>query len=152
LKSLRRGELYRFGIIFTDNLGNKSRVKWITDIRVPDLQVVGFNTFEYGGVNTELGINSLGVEFTLHDLDKYDIAQYEIVRCNRTSNDISVVSQGVISRPVKKMFKDYTNHPNQPYTPNFVITTNKFITSSSDDNILTKVNANEGKRVTSSNL
>lgn len=152
LKSLRRGELYRFGVIFTDSLGNKSRVKWITDIRVPDLQVAGFHTFEYGGVNTELGINSLGVEFILHDLDKYDIAQYEIVRCNRTSNDISVVSQGVISRPVKKIFKDYTNHPNQPYTPNFVITTNKFITSSSDDNILTKVNANEGKRVTSSNL
>jgi hypothetical protein len=152
LKSLRRGELYRFGIIFTDSLGNKSRVKWITDIRVPDIQVAGFHTFEYGGVNTELGINSLGVEFTLHDLDKYDIAQYEIVRCNRTSNDISVVSQGVISRPIKKIFNDYTNHPNQPYTPNFVITTNKFITSSSDDNILTKVNANEGKRITSSNL
>lgn len=151
LKSLRRGELYRFGIIFTDSLGNKSRVKWITDIRVPDLQVAGFHTFEYGGVNTELGINSLGVEFTLHDLDKYDISQYEIVRCNRTSNDISVVSQGVISRPVKKIFKDYTNHPNQPYTPNFVITTNKFITSSSDSNILTDVNAYEGKRITSSN-
>lgn len=151
LKSLRRGELYRFGIIFTDSLGNKSSVKWITDIRVPDLQVAGFHTFEHGGVNTELGINSLGVEFTLHDLDKYDIAQYEIVRCNRTSNDISVVSQGVISRPVKKIFKNYTNHPNQPYTPNFIITTNKFITSSSDSNILTETNAYEGNRITSSN-
>jgi hypothetical protein len=92
LKSLRRGELYRYGIIFTDSNGNKSNVKWITDIRVPGLYINGFNTFEAGGINTELGVNVLGVEFKLHDLDNYDIAQYEIVRCNRTVNDISIVS------------------------------------------------------------
>jgi hypothetical protein len=59
---------------------------------VPGLYINGFNTFEAGGINTELGVNVLGVEFKLHDLDNYDIAQYEIVRCNRTVNDISIVS------------------------------------------------------------
>ena len=137
LKSLRRGELYRYGIIFTDSFGNKSNVKWITDIRVPGLYINGFNTFEAGGVNTELGVNVLGVEFKLHDLDKYDIAQYEIVRCNRTVNDISIVSQGVVSRPVKK-YKTESNK-NYPYTPNFILSTNKFITSSGFKNQLNDI-------------
>ena len=128
LKSLRRGELYRYGIIFTDSLGNKSNVKWITDIRVPGLYINGFNTFEAGGINTELGINVLGVEFKLHDLDEYDIVQYEIVRCNRTVNDISIVSQGVVSRPVKKY--ETKSDKNYPYTPSFILSTNKLITSS----------------------
>lgn len=128
LKSLRRGELYRYGIIFTDSLGNKSNVKWITDIRVPGLYINGFNTFEAGGINTELGINVLGVEFKLHDLDEYNIVQYEIVRCNRTVNDISIVSQGVISRPVKKY--ETKSDKNYPYTPSFILSTNKLITSS----------------------
>lgn len=137
LKSLRRGELYRYGIIFTDSFGNKSNVKWITDIRVPGLYTNGFNTFEAGGIDTELGVNVLGVEFKLHDLDGYDIAQYEIVRCNRTVNDVSIVSQGVVSRPIKKFsFKDDKNYP---YTPNFILSTNKFITSAELENPLNDI-------------
>jgi hypothetical protein len=42
LLSLRRGETYRFGIIFTDKKGVSSTVKWITDITVPDIHIDGF--------------------------------------------------------------------------------------------------------------
>ena len=151
LKSLRRGELYRYGIIFTDSLGNKSNVKWITDIRVPGLYKNGFNTFEAGGIGTELGINVLGVEFRLHDLDKYDIAQYEIVRCNRTINDISIVSQGVVSRPVKRF--SFKNDKNYPYTPNFILSTNKFITSVElNSNPLNDVRETNGNRQLGTNI
>nr|DAI58335.1 MAG TPA: hypothetical protein [Crassvirales sp.] len=34
----------------------------------------------------------IGVEFKLHDIDNEDIYSYEIVRCNRGSNDIRVIS------------------------------------------------------------
>ena len=150
LKSLRRGELYRYGIIFTDSAGNKSNVKWIADIRVPGLYINGFNTFEAGGINTELGVNVLGVEFKLHDLDKYDIAQYEIVRCNRTVNDISIVSQGVVSRPVKKY--EHKSNKNYPHTPNFILSTNKFITSSSFKNQLNDVSFTNNESPCATNI
>lgn len=150
LKSLRRGELYRYGIIFTDSAGNKSNVKWIADIRVPGLYINGFNTFEAGGINTELGVNVLGVEFKLHDLDKYDIAQYEIVRCNRTVNDISIVSQGVVSRPVKKY--EHKSNKNYPHTPNFILSTNKFITSSSFKNQLNDISSTNNELPCATNI
>lgn len=150
LKSLRRGELYRYGIIFTDSNGNKSNVKWITDIRVPGLYINGFNTFEAGGINTELGVNVLGVEFKLHDLDNYDIAQYEIVRCNRTVNDISIVSQGVVSRPVKKY--EHKSNKNYPHTPNFILSTNKFITSSSFKNQLNDISSTNNELPCATNM
>jgi hypothetical protein len=42
LLSLRRGETYRYGIIFTDKKGVSSSVKWIADITVPDIYIDGF--------------------------------------------------------------------------------------------------------------
>jgi len=45
LKSLRRDEIYRYGIILYDDEGNVSPVQWIADIRVPKSSVNGFETF-----------------------------------------------------------------------------------------------------------
>jgi hypothetical protein len=54
----------------------------------------------------ELSVMPIGIEFKIHDIDNDDIYYYEIVRCNRGSNDIRIISQGVLSRPVIKKFMD----------------------------------------------
>ena len=123
--SLRRGETYRFGIIFTDKKGVSSPVKWIADITVPDLHITGFQTFMNGIEEKELSVMPVGVEFNLHDIHNKDIYSYEIVRCNRGSNDVRVISQGVLSRPVIKKFMDDSVQKDQYYTPSGFITTNR---------------------------
>lgn len=125
LLSLRRGETYRYGIIFTDKKGASSPVKWIADITVPDLHVNGFQTFMNGIRQRELSVMPIGVEFKIHDIHNEDIYSYEIVRCNRGSNDVRIISQGVLSRPVIKKFINDSVQKDQYYTPSGFITTNR---------------------------
>lgn len=123
-KSLRRDELYRYGIVLYDKFGNRSSVRWIADIRVPNMYIPGFQTFDcksllpkaegvYGTVTQydreqydELTVNSLGIEFTIHNLPE-DCVSYEIVRADRTINDIATLSQGVVSRPMQPVYHRY---------------------------------------------
>ena len=51
LKSLKRDELYRYGIIFYDKYGLNSEVKWIADIRTPNMYYKGFEPFISHGNN-----------------------------------------------------------------------------------------------------
>lgn len=125
LLSLRRGETYRYGIIFTDKKGVSSPVKWIADITVPDIHINGFQTFINGIRNRELSVMPIGVEFKIHDINNDSIYSYEIVRCNRGSNDIRIISQGVLSRPVIKMYMDDSIHKDQYYTPSGFLTINR---------------------------
>lgn len=123
--SLRRGEIYRFGIIFKSITGESSPVKWIADIRVPDICISGFEAFMNGMNNTDMAALPIGVEFTLHDIANPNVYSYEIVRCDRSSNDVRIVSQGVLSRPVIKKFLDKKVNKPQAYTPSGIISTNK---------------------------
>lgn len=125
LLSLRRGETYRYGIIFTDKKGVSSSVKWIADITVPDIYIDGFQTFINGIRQRELSVMPIGIEFKIHDIDNDSIYSYEIVRCNRGSNDVRIISQGVISRPVIKMYTDNSVQKDQYYTPSGFLTTNR---------------------------
>lgn len=125
LLSLRRGETYRYGIIFTDKKGVSSPVKWIADITIPDIHIDGFQTFINGIRNRELSVMPIGVEFKIHDINNNDIYSYEIVRCNRGSNDVRIISQGVLSRPVIKTYIDNSVQKSQYYTPSGFLTTNR---------------------------
>ena len=49
LKSLRRGETYRYAIVFYNKYGFVSDAKWIADIKVPELYTPGFETFTAHG-------------------------------------------------------------------------------------------------------
>lgn len=125
LLSLRRGETYRYGIIFTDKKGVSSPVKWIADITVPDIHIDGFQTFINGIRNRELSVLPIGIEFKIHNINNDSIYSYEIVRCNRGSNDIRIISQGVLSRPVIKTYMDDSVQKDQYYTPSGFLTTNR---------------------------
>lgn len=151
LKSLRRDELYRYGIIFYNKLGQASSVKWIQDIRTPAANFKGFEPFIHDGyVNgylSDLTVRSLGIQFNVdieaintqlrntvqsRNLDysqDLEIVGYEIVRCNRDESDINTITQGVISRPVRKIINKNATKENiesYPYTPTGLLTTANF--------------------------
>lgn len=95
-KSLRRGETYRFGIIFYNKYGSASKVKWIQDITVPELYEPGFETFVSHGVSgdnkcIDLTVRPLGIVFDIIGDLPDGIVGYEIVRCNRNLNNIKNV-------------------------------------------------------------
>ena len=136
LKSLKRDEIYRYGIILYDDMGNKSAVKWIADIRVPSSTIAGFEPFVYDG-NT-LKARPIGVEFKVENLPPTAVA-YEIVRCGRTMSDIATITQGVLSRPIKRISDETFTFP---YTPTGFLTMDNVWTGSEE---YTTYDSNESK-------
>ena len=103
----QRDEIYRFGIIFYNNKNIPSPVHWIGDIRMPshkgknniDSPVYPFHTGKYSksfGKNVEQLAYALGIQFEVKNMPS-DAVAWEIVRCDRTESDRTVVSQGIIS-------------------------------------------------------
>jgi hypothetical protein len=85
-----RDEIYSYGVVLYNNKGQKSYVKWIGDIRFPSTA----NSTIY---NTTGGrsIHNLYIQFTLNNLPT-DCIAIQIVRCERTSQDRTVVAQGLL--------------------------------------------------------
>jgi len=87
-----RGEVYRFGIVFYDLKGVVSFVKWIGDIKFPDVED-GYPLQDASG-NT-VSLHQLGIEF---DVDVSSIASqisgYSIVRLNREDVDKTKLGTG----------------------------------------------------------
>lgn len=124
-KSLRRNELYRYGIILYDQFGFPSPVKWIADIRTPNLYEKGFETFTYtkSGSTDELYTRPLGIVFTVNNIPD-DCTAYEIVRCARGEADVATVSQGVVSKPIKNIYtRGYEGIQHHVFTPTGFLTT-----------------------------
>lgn len=116
-KSLRRDETYRYGIIFYTADGGYTKVRHLVDIHTPTMYTTGFETFRKD--NDKLIVRSLGLQFTINNLPD-NVVSYEIVRCGRTISDTKNLSQGVISRPVKRIGEPKTPYP---YTPTGLLTT-----------------------------
>lgn len=111
----QRDEVYRFGVVFKDEFGRQSFVKWIADIKIPSVRELDQRvTYSTGTVNkydysiTFEGTGSLSGTyanivypvFTLYDIPinpntglAYD---YEIVRVKREDKDKSIVCQGIL--------------------------------------------------------
>jgi len=79
--------LYRYGIILYDKSGYASPVKWIADIRTPNLYDKYFYTFisHYKVENEcyDLAARNLGIAFKVSNLPE-GCTGYEIVRCKRS--------------------------------------------------------------------
>ncbi len=133
-KSLRRGEVYRYGVIYYTNTGQKSSVMDIVDIDLANA------TFEYPTweiVNGNYKIHPIGVSFSL-DFSEISpgetyykacslISGYEIVRCERTYEDKRNLYQGILGTTVAQ--DDDDNGDYQYYTPGFMSTVNYKIVS-----------------------
>lgn len=87
-KGYQRDEIYRFGIIFYNDKGIPSPVYWIGDIKMPHVGQVPAFTSNGGDIQGQI----LGIKFTVKNVPVGAIA-YEIVRCDRTESDRSVIMQ-----------------------------------------------------------
>lgn len=105
-----RDEIYRFAIVFYNEENVASSAHWIADIRMPKASAPGYNIFtsgmrvDIGGSTTnslEVVTHPLGVQFTVNipsDLiQSKKITGYEIVRCERTISDRTILMQGAVS-------------------------------------------------------
>ena len=138
IKSLRRNEIYRYGIVLYDKYCQASPVKWIADIRTPNVAEEGFQLMSsntiVNGKRYELVIRNLGIQFMVKSLPE-GCTGYQIVRCARHESDIATISQGVLSSPVSNAYsRQYEGKNNEYYVtkyhmfcPTGFLTTNKFI-------------------------
>lgn len=98
LRSLKRGETYRYGIVLYSADGNRSNVYHIGDIKVPRMRE--FHIYD------DKFIYSVGLEFKVtldpQIIKKYNIVGYEIVRCKKHDNYTRNLEQCIIARPVRQ--------------------------------------------------
>jgi len=119
LVGYRREETYRFGIVFFDNKGRSSFVRWIGDITMPeqrdndsvvsyvdaslgsnvnryDFALTTANIFpgSYSSINTYANI--LGLEFSIANAPT-DSVSYQIVRVQLRDFDKTVIASGYIT-------------------------------------------------------
>ena len=138
IKSLRRNEIYRYGIVLYDKYCQASPVKWIADIRTPNVTEDGFQLMSsntiVNGKRYELVIRNLGIQFMVKSLPE-GCTGYQIVRCVRHESDIATISQGVLSSPVSNAYSKQYEGDNANYEitkyhmfcPTGFLTTNMFI-------------------------
>lgn len=138
IKSLRRNEIYRYGIVLYDKYCQASPVKWIADIRTPNVTEKGFELMSsntiVNGKRYELVVRNLGIQFKVKSLPE-GCTGYQIVRCARHESDIATISQGVLSSPVSNAYSrqyegnddDYQVTKYHMFCPTGFLTTNKFI-------------------------
>lgn len=88
LQGYQRDEIYRFGIVFYNLKSVPSPVYWIGDIRMPHAGQVP--PYEYK--DDRLVAHPLGIKFKVKNIPKDAIA-YEIVRCDRTEADRTIITQ-----------------------------------------------------------
>ena len=143
LQSLRRNELYRYGIVLYDKYGQASPAKWIADIRTPNITDPQFNIFTsntlVNGTRYELVVRNLGIQFKVRNLPSGCVG-YQIVRCARHEEDMATISQGVLSKPVVNAYSrsydqggsddGYMITKYHTYCPTGFLTTGMFIEGS----------------------
>lgn len=123
IKSLKRGEVYRYGIVLYKEDGTRSDVIWIGDIRIPGPDVIPLT-------NGENGTYQIGIEFVeeanfFKFAETNNICGYEIVRCQRTSEYSRSLQQVVISSTVRQKMIDGTYSPYYP--TGFIISNPQYI-------------------------
>lgn len=77
-RSLRRDEVYRYGIIYYDQWGNSSDVQWMEDIVTPHEAFFPSTIIENG----TLFARPLGLQITVNNLPSW-VKTYQIVRCSK---------------------------------------------------------------------
>ena len=87
----QRDEVYRFGIVFFNTKGQNTFVKFIGDVRFPNMSQFGF------GLTSGNNLYALGIHFDFNftDLDS-DIVSYQVVRMERTYSTATVVDCGYV--------------------------------------------------------
>lgn len=96
LTGYNRDEVYRFGIVLYNDKSLPSPVHWIGDIRFPHASQCNPFTKKYNDGKYLVEGQALGLMFYIRNLPEGTTA-YEIVRCDRTEQDRSVLMQCALS-------------------------------------------------------
>jgi len=99
-----RGEVYRYGVVFYNDKGEESFIKWISDIRIPEPweapagDLDAFDLSEYlddGAGDKRINTKSIGIEFTFTNLPS-DITGFRVVRVERQKKDKTRLGTGAL--------------------------------------------------------
>lgn len=132
LRSLRRGEKYRYGVVFYDKYGRRSDVFNIGDVETPVItpQNMPFEVDTYGNVIAKpIGVK-IAVPQPTGD-DSSDIVGCQIVR--RSSSDVyqNTLLQVALARPISQGLAEIQGDPTpskfSPYYPSGFLTVNNMI-------------------------
>lgn len=89
-------ETYRFGAVLYNDKNQASSVKWIADIRIPPRQASDY-IFTSEGV---CQVKMYKIKFYIKQFPK-DCKAIQIVQCPRTFSDRRVITQGIVSAPMR---------------------------------------------------
>lgn len=108
LAGYQRDEVYRFGILFYDKFSRPMDVKWIADIRMPEI-IRGETVIQNTDASTSISVR--GLKFTVKNLDsvKDKVSGFSIVRAPRPNKDKTILGQGICSDVVKLTFNIYSS-------------------------------------------
>lgn len=102
-RGYKRGEIYSFGIVFYNRKHQPSQVHWIGDIKIPNSDYPYIAAYSDGDTQHDCVGSSVGIRFKvdLSNIDqktREDISAFEIVRCDRTMADKTILCQGICSK------------------------------------------------------
>lgn len=105
---LKDNEIYRIGIVFYNRIGQESLPQWIADFVTPEGNLEG----NYNTLKVELK----AAFYTLIDNYAYDSEDdrpvgYKIIRANRTFEDRTILTQGILNGMMINVLKDGINDP-----------------------------------------
>lgn len=92
----QRDEVYRFGIVFFNNKGQASTVKWIGDIRIPNLIDNPYLAYSNGSGGIFTQPQGIVFEIDATSVVAQGAKYYRIVRCERKTDDRSILAEGLV--------------------------------------------------------
>lgn len=112
-KSLKKAEYYRLGIMFYNKYGQKSPVKWMADVRIPDIKD--------GTDEVATGISIKIVDSNaVSRLQAEEIVGYQLCIVERKPEDRTIVSQGFIVPGCKYTINGSATHYSEYVYPYYV--------------------------------
>lgn len=120
IRSLRRGETYRYGVMFYTVRGERTSVMWIDDIKVPSEDEIPSTTFENG----KLYAHPIGIQFSINlpQESKYEYVQYQIVRCAKIPEYTRDLYQAVVNPTMHNSLPNASHQMSPWYAMPFLLT------------------------------
>ena len=115
LRSLRRDETYRYGVVYYDKYGARSEVYKIADVDVPDSNIMWTDD------NDVVNAVCAGVKCKINRPSS-DVVGFQIVRCAKTDEYTTNILQVALSRPSRQGRYEQESY-RTPYYPNVYLST-----------------------------
>lgn len=131
LRSLRRGERYKYGIVYYDKYGRRSDVQKLGAIDIPE---ISDNATFYVDTDGKLIARPLGVQITLPQItgaNPKDIIGCQVVRRSSSNVYQKTLLQVALARPLQQGLAEQQGNPDvtkqSPFYPSGFLTTNDFV-------------------------